>query len=304
MIYTCTLNPAIDLYIAVKEMRANTVNRTEDEDYQPNGKGVNVSIMLKKYGFDSTALGFIAGFSGSYIEQSLKDLAIHTDFIPVNGITRINVFINTTEEYKLVNQGPAIKEDVLQAFRQKINAIPADGILIMSGSLPRGVPTSIFAEVAAICHNNNVKFILDTSSEAVLDTLAYKPYLLKPNEEEIAAFFGKTHPLSEKELIHSGQKLVQMGAKQVLISRGEQGAMLITAQSVLKGNAPSGTVVNTACSGDAMLAAFISKQLEGENAENCLRYGIATGASTAFSKGLSDLKDIKQLINQIHIDTI
>lgn len=128
MIYTCTLNPAIDLYIALKEMKANAVNRTEDEDYQPNGKGVNVSIMLKKYGFTSTALGFIAGFSGSYIEQSLKDLSIQTDFISVEGITRINVFINTTEEYKLVNQGPAIEEKALHAFREKIAAIPQGDI--------------------------------------------------------------------------------------------------------------------------------------------------------------------------------
>ncbi|AYJ91517.1 1-phosphofructokinase [Bacillus sp. FSL M8-0256] len=304
MIYTCTLNPAIDLYIALKEMRANAVNRTEDEDYQPNGKGVNVSIMLKKYGFTSTALGFIAGFSGSYIEQSLKDLSIQTDFISVEGITRINVFINTTEEYKLVNQGPAIEEKALHAFREKIAAIPQGGILIMSGSLPKGVPASIFSEVAAICHQQKVKFILDTSSAAVLETLQYKPYLLKPNEEEIAAFFGKTHPLSEKELIQSGEKLIEMGAEQVLISRGGEGALFITKDAVFKGNAPTGTVVNTACSGDAMLAAFLSKHLEEHSPEQCLRYGIATGASTAFSKGLSDLHDIDSLIEQVHIQKI
>ncbi|GLF85988.1 MULTISPECIES: 1-phosphofructokinase [Bacillus] len=304
MIYTCTLNPAIDLYIALKEMRANAVNRTEDEDYQPNGKGVNVSIMLKKYGFTSTALGFIAGFSGSYIEQSLKDLSIQTDFISVEGITRINVFINTTEEYKLVNQGPTIEENALHAFREKIAAIPQGGILIMSGSLPKGVPASIFSEVAAICHQQKVKFILDTSSAAVLETLQYKPYLLKPNEEEIAAFFGKTHPLSEIELIQSGEKLIEMGAEQVLISRGEEGALFITKDAVFKGNAPTGTVVNTACSGDAMLAAFLSKHLEGHSPEECLRYGIATGASTAFSKGLSDLHDIDSLIEQVHIQKI
>ncbi|UYO37100.1 1-phosphofructokinase [Bacillus zhangzhouensis] len=304
MIYTCTLNPAIDLYIALKEMRANAVNRTEDEDYQPNGKGVNVSIMLKKYGFTSTALGFIAGFSGSYIEQSLKDLSIQTDFISVEGITRINVFINTTEEYKLVNQGPAIEAKALHTFREKIAAIPQGGILIMSGSLPKGVPASIFSEVAAICRQQSVKFILDTSSAAVLETLPYKPYLLKPNEEELAAFFGKTHPLSEKELIQSGEKLIEMGAEQVLISRGEEGALFMTKDAVFKGNAPIGTVVNTACSGDAMLAAFLSKHLEGRSPEECLRYGIATGASTAFSKGLSDLHDIDSLIEQVHIQKI
>ncbi|WEZ72245.1 1-phosphofructokinase [Bacillus altitudinis] len=304
MIYTCTLNPAIDLYIALKEMRADTVNRTEDEDYQPNGKGVNVSIMLKKYGFTSTALGFIAGFSGSYIEQSLKDLSIQTDFIPVEGITRINVFINTTEEYMLVNQGPTIEAKALNAFREKISTIPKGSIFIMSGSLPKGVPASIFSEIAAICHQNNVKFILDTSSKAVLETLQYKPYLLKPNEEEIAAFFGKTHRLSETELVESGRKLIEMGAEQVLISRGGEGALFLTNEVVLKGNAPKGTVVNTACSGDAMLAAFLSKQLEGQPYEECLRYGIATGASTAFSKGLSDLHDIDSLIEQIHIQNI
>ncbi|MCA0924115.1 1-phosphofructokinase [Bacillus stratosphericus] len=304
MIYTCTLNPAIDLYIALKEMRADTVNRTEDEDYQPNGKGVNVSIMLKKYGFTSTALGFIAGFSGSYIEQSLKDLSIQTDFIPVDGITRINVFINTTEEYKLVNQGPAIEAKALDAFRQKISTIPKGSIFIMSGSLPKGVPASIFSEIAAICHQNNVKFILDTSSKAALETLQYKPYLLKPNEEEIAAFFGKTHRLSETELVESGRKLIEMGAEQVLISRGGEGALFLTNEAVLKGNAPIGAVVNTACSGDAMLAAFLSKQLEGQPHGECLRYGIATGASTAFSKGLSDLHDIDSLIEQIHIQNI
>nr|MDH3177025.1 hexose kinase [Bacillus pumilus] len=223
----------------------------------------------------------------------------------VEGITRINVFINTTEEYKLVNQGPAIEEKALHAFREKIAAIPQGDILIMSGSLPKGVPpTKIFSEVAAICHQNNVKFILDTSSAAVLETLQYKPYLLKPNEEEIAAFFGKTQPMSEKELIESGEKLIEMGAEQVLISRGGEGALFITKDAVLKGNAPTGIVVNTACSGDAMLAAFLSKQLEGHSSEECLRYGIATGASTAFSKGLSDLHDIHSLIDQVHIDKI
>lgn len=203
-----------------------------------------------------------------------------------------------------MNQGPAIEEKALHAFREKIAAIPQGDILIMSGSLPKGVPASIFSEVAAICHQQSVKFILDTSSAAVLETLQYKPYLLKPNEEEIAAFFGKTHPLSEKELIQSGEKLIEMGAEQVLISRGEEGALFITKDAVFKGNAPAGTVVNTACSGDAMLAAFLSKQLEGHSPEECLRYGIATGASTAFSKGLSDLHDIDSLIEQVHIQKI
>ncbi|BBP89868.1 hypothetical protein BsIDN1_34860 [Bacillus safensis] len=181
-------------------MRANAVNRTEDEDYQPNGKGVNVSIMLKKYGFTSTALGFIAGFSGSYIEQSLKDLSIQTDFISVEGITRINVFINTTEEYKLVNQGPVQlkKKKRFTPFVRKLRLSRREASSSCQAVCQKAFLPAFFSEVAAICHQQKVKFILDTSSAAVLETLQYKPYLLKPNEEEIAAFFGKTHPLSEK----------------------------------------------------------------------------------------------------------
>lgn len=304
MIYTCTMNPAIDMYVAMNELKPDSVNRTNDEDYQPNGKGVNVSMMLKKLGIDSTALGFIAGFTGKYIEDSLNELDIETDFVLIDGITRVNVFINATSEYKIVNQGPFIQQNEQDVLMTKIKAIPSGSMLIVSGSLPRGVPESIFINIAETCRERGIKLVLDTSAEAVIDTLEFKPYLLKPNEEELAALYHKQHPLSEKELIHYGKELLIGGAQNVLVSRGKEGAIYLSNEKIVKVTSPQRKVVNTACAGDAMLGAFIGKQMQNKTVEEALFHASAIGASTAFSKGLSDLSDISGLIQEIDLTQI
>ncbi|WP_408008146.1 1-phosphofructokinase [Pseudalkalibacillus sp. A8] len=301
MIYTCTLNTAIDLYVAVDELKPNTVNRTYDEDYQPNGKGVNVSIMLKRLGIDNVALGFIAGFSGHYIKDSLYELGIQTDFVEIDGITRINVFINSMDEYKIVNQGPMIQPNEQEQLLNKIKEIPPRSTLVVSGSLPKGVPDSIIVDIAKICYERDVKLVLDTSVGTVMETLAYKPSLLKPNEEEAASFFNKAHPLSETELIECGKELLEKGAQSVIISRGKDGALYFSHEGLLKATSPQGQVVNTACSGDTMLATFIGKEMQKHSVKDALANAVAAGASTAFSKGLSDLKDIPSLLKQVII---
>lgn len=295
------MNTAIDLYVAVDELKPDVVNRTQDEDYQPNGKGVNVSIMLKRMGIDSVAIGFIAGFSGKYIADSLQELGIHTDFVEVDGITRINVFINSKDEYKIVNQGPIIEQNEQNLLLNKIKMIPAGSVLIVSGSLPKGVPASIIIDIAKICNEQDIMLILDTSVSSVIETLKYKPYFLKPNEEEVAHLFEKNHPLSETELIECGKELLGLGAQNVIISRGKDGALYFSQEELLKATSPQGQVVNTACSGDAMLAAFIGKRIQKDTLENALAHAVATGASTAFSKGLSDLVDIPILLDQVII---
>ncbi|MFD2629801.1 1-phosphofructokinase [Oceanobacillus kapialis] len=304
MIYTCTMNTAIDLYVALDHLTPDKVNRTHDEDYQPNGKGVNVSIMLKKMGIDNTALGFIGGFSGRYIADALQDLQITTDFIEVDGITRINVFVNADEEYKIVNQGPMIETGEVKQLLQKIQALTADDILIVSGSLPKGVPESVITEIAEICKKQHVNLVLDTSVNSVLDTLPYQPFLLKPNDEEIARWFNKEHNLTKNELLECGQRLLEKGAQHVIISRGERGALYLSKEVKLNANAPQGKVVNTACSGDSLLATFIAKQKQTDSIEESLAYAVATGASTAFSKGLSDLEDVPALRKQIKVTTL
>lgn len=301
MIYTCTMNAAIDMYVEVDEFKPDAVNRTNDEDYQANGKGINVSIMLKKLGIESTALGFIAGFTGSYIEDSLRDKGIQSDFVYADGTTRINVFINAESEYKIVNQGPYIHLPEQEELLNRIKAIPSGSTLVVSGSLPRGVAESAIVEIAGVCKENNVKLVLDTSAGSLWDTLKYEPYLLKPNEEELANLYNQTKALSEQEIIKYGKDLLKNGAKHVIVSRGKEGSIYFSKERLLKVTSPQGMVVNTACSGDALLAAFMAKKQQNESFENALEYASAVGASTAFSRGLSDLKDIAVLQKEVNV---
>ena len=301
IIYTCTLNPAIDLFVTVDSLDPYIVNRTNAEDYQANGKAINISILLKRMGLDNTALGFIGGFTGKHIENELKQKGITTDFIGVDGITRINTFVRVQEkEYKIVNRGPIISPDKKEEMLKKIKRIPAGSFLFVSGSLPKGLSEGIFVEISKIAKDNNLNLILDISSKKLLDCLPYQPYLVKPNKEELAAFFNQD-TLNDNQIINLGKEILKMGSKQVLISLEEEGSLYISEQEIIRVTSPQGKVVNTACAGDALLSSFVGQLQLGATIEDALIYASATGASTAFSMGLSDLTDIEQLAAQIKL---
>ncbi|MBU5362618.1 MAG: 1-phosphofructokinase [Enterococcus sp.] len=302
-IYTCTLNLAIDLFIETDTMEPFTVNRTKDDDIQANGKGVNVSLILKMLGVDTTALGFRAGFTGNYIEDYLQEKEISTDFIEVPGMTRINVFTQvnqTKEEYKLVNQGPEIPQEKVEAFLGQIKALEAEDYLCISGSLPRGVEPAILVEISRICEERGIQLIIDSSYQEVMNCLPYRPFLLKPNEEELASWFGEIID-SEEAYLFYGQQLLEAGAQNVLLSLGGEGAILFTQEKILRGNSPKGKVVNTACAGDTLLGTFLAGYLTKQPLEETLRKSLAAGSSTAFRKGLTDFSDVEELSKQIEI---
>lgn len=302
-IYTCTMNLAIDLFIETEEMHPFMVNRTKEDDIQANGKGVNVSLVLKMLDFPSTALGFSAGFTGKYIEDYLQQKQIQTEFIEVPGMTRINVFtqVNQTgEEYKLVNQGPEIPQTAVHNFLNQIRALQAEDYLCVSGSLPRGLSPKVLIEISRICQEKGIHLIIDSSDQEVMDCLPYRPFLLKPNEEELSSWFGRKMVTDEDYFVY-GQRLVELGAENVLLSLGEKGAILFTKDRVIRGNSPKGKVVNTACAGDTMLGAFLAGYMNRRPLDETLRKSIAAGSSTAFRKGLTDFLDVEELSKQIKI---
>ena len=302
-IYTCTMNLAIDLFIETEEMHPFMVNRTKEDDIQANGKGVNVSLVLKMLDFPSTALGFSAGFTGKYIEDYLQKKQIQTEFIEVPGMTRINVFTQvnqTREEYKLVNQGPEIPQAAVHNFLNQIRALQAEDYLCVSGSLPRGLSPKVLVEISRICQEKRIYLIIDSSDQEVMDCLPYRPFLLKPNEEELSSWFGRKMVTDEDYFVY-GQRLVELGAENVLLSLGEKGAILFTKDRVFRGNSPKGKVVNTACAGDTMLGAFLAGYMNRRPLDETLRKSIAAGSSTAFRKGLTDFLDVEELSKQIKI---
>ncbi len=301
IIYTCTLNPAVDLFVELDTLTPDVVNRTNAEDYIPNGKTINISFILNRMGVDNKALGYIGGFTGNFIKTELENQGIQTDFIEVDGITRINTFIRANEqEYKIVNRGPVIPENKVNELLEKIGDILSGSVLFVSGSLPRGVKDDIFVEIAKICHQNKVKLVLDISSKRLLDCLSYQPFIIKPNEEELAFIFDKKQ-LTKEEIMELGQNLVEQGAQQVLISLGEKGSLYISKEKMIRVTSPKGKVVNTACAGDALLGSFCGKLIQGVTLEEALMFASATGASTAFTSGLSDLSDVHELMKQITI---
>ncbi|SEN46692.1 1-phosphofructokinase [Terribacillus saccharophilus] len=302
MIYTCTMNPAIDLFSEFTSFDPFVVNRSIFEEYQPNGKAINISFMLKKLGIPNMATGFLGGFTGDFIEKELEAAGIETAFINVDGITRINTFVRADSmEYKAVNRGPVISKQAQEQLLDKLRKLKNGDWLFVSGSLPRGIDDHIHVDIARIAQQQGVKLVLDISSPVLLDCLAYEPYLVKPNDEEIANWFNLSDHTNRTELQKAAEQLLERGAQRVLLSCGAQGALYCDSTQELAVNAPSGKIVNTACAGDTMLAAFAGRLMLGDSEEDALVYAAAAGSSTAFTSGLSDLSDIPYLAGQIQL---
>ncbi|RYM02855.1 1-phosphofructokinase [Sporolactobacillus sp. THM7-7] len=307
MIYTCTMNPAIDLFSEFNTFKPYIVNRSHYEEYQANGKAINISFVLKKIGIDSTATGFIGGFTGDFIEESLEERGIGTSFIRVNGITRINTFIRSGNlEYKAVNKGPVISSADQKKLLDLIGSLKQNDLLFVSGSLPRHVDDSILVNISRLSRKNGFSLFLDVSSKALLDCLPYEPEMIKPSDEELAGFLGvPAESLTSADQVVSGaRQLLKRGVKHILVSRGEKGALYLDHDHIFMTNAPRGKVVNTACAGDTMLAAFAGSRLKGASIGDSLIFATAAASSTAFTAGLSNLQDIPELQKQIRIQNL
>lgn len=210
--------------------------------------------------------------------------------------------MSKNQEFKLVNQGPIILEESQGELLKQFEALNQDDFLIVSGSLPRGVSSEIFLKIGQICQKRGINLIYDISDSKLIECLAIKPYLIKPNDEEISEWFQLENP-SLNDLVEKGKLLQEKGAKNVLISLGEEGCLLIS-DSVYFANAPSGTVVNTACAGDTLLGTFLANKLKGHSEMECLAQAVAAGSSTAFQPGLTDFTDVELLRKQIKIKEI
>ncbi|MEE1220061.1 MAG: 1-phosphofructokinase [Ruminococcus sp.] len=296
MIYTVTLNPSIDYVVHLDSLAMGITNRTTSEEYFYGGKGINVSCVLSELGFESTALGFIAGFTGDAIESGLKNMGIKTDFIKTkNGISRINIKIKADEETEINCQGPEISEDEINLLINKIHITDND-ILILAGNAPKSIPDTIYENILKHTSNNNIKVVVDASKSLLLNTLKYKPFLIKPNLQELCELFGK-QICTEKDTILYAKKLQQMGAKNVLVSMGSSGAILIDENGIThKSGTIDGKIINTVGSGDSMVAGFIAGYEQTKSYAYALKLGTACGNATAFSNGLATKQKIEEIL--------
>lgn len=297
MIYTVTFNPALDYTLTLPCVLQGEINRSQGEEMFAGGKGVNVSMVLNELGEESTALGFVAGFTGAEIERQLKEKGIKTDFVRLKkGNSRINVKLRADFETDINCSGPEIADSDIEKLYDKIAAIKQGDVLVLAGSIPKGLPRDIYAKILEKVEGKDVKSVVDAEGELLLSTLKYKPFLIKPNHLELAEIIGK--PLNTEEEIISGAKaLLEKGARNVLVSRAEKGAILVTENgTVYKAPAKEGRLVNSVGAGDSAVAGFVAGYLKSGDLEYALKLGIASGGATAFSLGLATKEKIESLM--------
>ena len=301
MIYTITFNPALDYISQVENFEIGKINRTQTEKILPGGKGLNVSTVLRNLGIKSTALGFIAGFTGEELKRDIEQRGIKTDFINVEkGLTRINVKISSKEETALNGNGPEITDEDIEQLFEKINNIKNEDTVILAGNIPKCINNNIYEIICKKLEQNKVRFIVDATKELLMNVLKYKPFLIKPNKEELEETF-KEKIETKEEIIEHAKKLQKMGAQNVLISLGEEGAILVTSENKEYFiNAPKGKVLNTVGAGDSMVAGFVAGYEKSGDYEYAFKMGIATGSASAFSMDLATAEQVADLLKEIN----
>lgn len=300
MIATVTFNPSLDYIARTDDLRLGTVNRTTFEQVLPGGKGVNVSIVLGNLGHGSTALGFVAGFTGAELCRLCAEAGVTCDFIHVDeGMTRINVKVKAHEETELNGQGPRVTEAHVEALLAKLDALGEGDTLVVSGSVPSCLPSDMYERIMARLSGRGVRIVVDAERDLLLRVLPYGPFLVKPNNIELGDMFGVTLETRD-EVVPYAQRLREQGAANVLVSMaGEGGVLVAKTGEVFQSPAARGTVVNSVGAGDSSVAGFLAGLMETGSYERAFKMALATGSASAFSELLATRPEVEALLAQM-----
>ena len=303
MIYSVTLNPSIDFIVRVKDFQLGETNRAYEDNFFAGGKGIMVSKLLKNVKTDCVNLGFLGGFTRAFIEQNLKKLNILSDFVTVNENTRVNVKLKTETETEINCQGPKISDNEKEEFLDKIRKIKSDDFVILSGSVPSNLGNDFYITIIEILNKNGVKFTLDSSGETFSKSLKYKPFLIKPNKDELKEYARREFKNNQEIVNYVRENLVDK-AEHVIISLGGEGALYIDKKFSLfayplrvKEN-----VVNTVGAGDSVVAGFVNYMLKHNDVERAFRFAVACGTATSFSEDIGELNFIEEIYNKLVIE--
>lgn len=300
MIYTVTFNPSLDYIVSVDNFTLGRVNRTRKEIIYPGGKGINVSMVLQNLGYQSCALGFMAGFTGREIARLLEVNGVESDFIHVDeGLSRINVKLRSNEESEINGQGPAIKKRDIAFLYEKLDRIQDGDILVLAGSIPEVMPDDIYMDIMRYLQTKDVRIVVDATKDLLVNVLPYHPFLIKPNNHELGEIFGVELKTTE-EIVTCAKKLQEKGARNVLISMAGDGAILLTEDGqIFQSLPPKGKVLNSVGAGDSMVAGFLTGWLKRQDYREAFHMGIATGSASAFSEYLAGREQVEDVYRQV-----
>jgi 1-phosphofructokinase len=302
MIYTVTLNPSLDYIVTVDDFKLGYTNRTSSELMLPGGKGTNVSIVLKNLGISSTALGFVAGFTGDEIVRELEETGIHTDFVKMKeGISRINLKLSSIDGTEINGQGPDIPKEQLDMLMERLMVLKEGDILVLAGSIPATMPPDIYEQIMEKLYDRKVTIIVDATKDLLLNVLKYHPFLIKPNHHELGEIFNVE--LSEwDDVVPYAKKLQEMGAVNVLVSMGEKGGVLVSDDGRVIATKATATVVkNSVGAGDSSVAGFIAGWLEKKNYDYAFSMAMATGGASAASEYLATKPEVEASLKRVDL---
>ena len=302
VIYTVTFNPSLDYIVSVKDFRPGMTNRTSSELMLAGGKGINVSIVLGNLGIKSTALGFIAGFTGDEIVRRLHNGGINSEFIKINdGISRININLKSIDGTEINGQGPHIDSPHIEQLMNRLRRLESGDVLVLAGSIPAGISDNIYKDIMDMLKDKGVQIVVDATSRLLTNVLEYNPFFIKPNQHELGDIFNVTLNTQE-EVIPYALELKKMGAVNVCVSMGGKGAILVADDgNVYKAKAPDGILKNSVGAGDSLVAGFLSGWIEKKDYEYAFRKGVATGSASAFSERLATNGEVNDLIGKVTI---
>lgn len=302
MIYTVTFNPALDYVMNVKSLKSSDINRTDDESLYYGGKGINVSAILSRLKVKNKALGFLAGFSGRQIEEMLREDNIDTDFVYLkNGYTRINVKIKSDREIDINASGPSIEKEDIDILMNKLENMIEGDCLVLAGSIPKALPDDIYERILKKFAAKGIDFVIDATGGLLVNALKYRPLMVKPNHHELGDIFG-VEINDIDDIVKYSKKLQEMGARNVLVSRGKDGAALVDENGRLHtmDNVPGKIVSSVGC-GDSMVAGFLAGYYESGDYAYALKLGSACANATAFSRTLANQDEIEKMLNNKYL---
>ncbi len=309
MIYTVTLNPALDKTVVIPHFKADAVNRITQLRTDPGGKGINVSKVVKALGSQSTAVALLAGATGRKIAEDVQALGIAALLTFVPGETRTNLKIvdpeghtNTDINEPGVEADPQVLDRMLTELVSRL--VPED-LVVLSGSLPKGAPADTYTRWVERCGEAGAKVFLDADGENLLAGLRAKPYLVKPNQEELSRLLGRSLDTLEA-LIAAGKTLVAQGSQRVVISMGGQGALYITPDQTIYAQGLKVPVGSTVGAGDSVVAALACAEEQGLTLAQAARLSTATGAANVMCSGsqAAEYSVIEGLLHQVQLQIL
>ncbi len=305
MIYTVTLNPAIDCAMNVSGYMEGRVNRADSQTLSPGGKGINMTIILTRLGIPSTALGFAGGDTGRLLCRLLDMTGCPHNLTELEGqLTRINMKLHTGDTETEVNgKGSDISPKALEDFVNMLTRTIKDGdTLILAGSVPESVPKSIYRDIMKRFEGRDVRIIADASGRLLAELLEMRPFLVKPNNHELGELCGREINTRE-EALKGARELAEKGARNVLVSLAGEGAVLLSENGEeYEISAPKGTVKNSVGAGDSMVAGFLAGLELFGDFKSALILGTASGSATAFSDSLAQKDEIADILYSIAPD--